>query len=392
MKSGSTAARAGAMLVLLLITGFSTGQERIVGGKDAPANYPWMAAIASRSGGSLYQRQFCGGTLISPNWVLTAAHCLEGEQYYGIQVVVGINNLDNSSGAVVRNVRGIYSHPHFRDVNGDLVSDIALLLLSSPVTSITPSSFALGSSAAPVGTVVRALGWGDTRRSIRYPKVLQMVDLSVSSIAQARVAYQTSILDTRHLAAYSPGKDTCGGDSGGPLFDADGSTVGGPLLVGVTSFGLDCASPGIPGIYTNVGTFSPWIRGFIGQPVTAPPRASLFSKGRLVPNGSRYYTVLNNTSYGAPVRGGQSTIRFFNLANAAGATPLSVTGARSSNGEFSIVSRPPYVFGGRSGQLWVRYRAPRNFRSGISRSVISFTSNDPAKPVYSFGVLAKYIP
>jgi len=265
---------------LLAVPPRSFGQARIVGGSKAPANtYRWIVALAESSGGSLYDRQFCGASLLSPNWVVTAAHCVENESASRLQVVVGLSDLADTSSAEIRGVRGIYIHPGFVEIQGDLFNDIALLLLDAPVTTITPVSYARSPSAAPVGTSVRALGWGDTMATPRYPKELRMVDLDIVSIAFANHAYGVNRYDNRHLAAMADGKDTCSGDSGGPLFDPDGD-LGAPLLVGLTSFGLDCAERGIPGIYANVGNFAPWIDSFLPITGGADPAMELRGNGR----------------------------------------------------------------------------------------------------------------
>lgn len=376
--------------VLLSVPSLTLGQARIVGGSKAPENtYRWIVALADSGSGSLYDRQFCGASLISEDWVLTAAHCVEGEVAARLQVVVGLTDLEDTSSAEIRGVRGIYIHPGYADVQGDLINDVALLLLDSPVTNIAPITYARSPFAAPAGTSVRAIGWGDTLANPRYPTELRMVDLDVVSIAFANRAYGVNRYDNRHLAAMGTGKDTCSGDSGGPLFDLDGDG-GDPLLVGVTSFGLDCAQRGIPGIYANVGNYATWIDAFLPYGSGSDPVAELRGNGQLIPSGSGSPLARNFTDFGRPVSAGRTRIRRFVISNGTGAIPLSISGIRFSNRAFTAASTPTYVFSGGSAVVTVRYRAPYSWRGGRSQSRMSILNNDPTKPYYVATLRARY--
>lgn len=370
-------------------TGKSQGTAKIVGGVKAPADtYRWIVALADTTGGSLFNRQFCGASLIDRDWVLTAAHCVEGEVPTGLQVVVGLTDLDDTANAEIRGVRGIFIHPGFVDRNGDLFSDIALLLLSTPVTTISPVAYAPSTASAIPGISVRALGWGDTQSTPRYPKELRMVDLDLVTLAAARAQYGQ--LDSRHLAARADGKDTCSGDSGGPLFDLDGAAGNNPLLLGLTSYGIDCARRNIPGIYTNVGYFAPWIDSFLAQPTTGDPEFSVRGRGFQIPAGTRSVSRRTGTHYGSPVRPGRSRVRRFLVSNGTAGVPLSINIVRSTGAAFRVSSVPNYLFRGGSGVLSVRFRAPVTYRRGVSRSQMRIVTNDPARPVFSFNLLAKF--
>lgn len=388
MKSTATT-----ILLSLLVLGaplYSSGQSKIVGGTKA-GSYPWMAAVANTTGGTLFERQFCGGSLIAPDWILTAAHCLEGEVAEGLQILVNFNNLNDSSGAVVRGVKGIYIHPSFRDVSGDLYNDVALILLDAPINTVTPINVATSPVAVTTGAAVRAIGWGDTKSSPRFPTELQEVDLSIASISSARQAYGVFNLDNRHLAAIANGKDTCGGDSGGPLFDVDGANGGtSPLLVGITSYGLGCAVRNVPGIYANVGNFFPWISAFLAQPTNVDAVVNLTGNGTPITNGSLGTSTINGTNFGRRVRAGRTVVRQFSISNAAGSLPLSLPITRTSGKAFNVRSSPPYLFGGTTGTITVSYRAPVSFRNGKSKTFLSVRTNDPTALSYGFRLEAKY--
>jgi trypsin len=386
----STAATILLSLLVLAAPLSSTGQAKIVGGTKA-GSYPWMAAVANTTGGSLFDRQFCGGSLIAPDWILTAAHCLDGEVAEGLQILVNFNDLEDSSGAVIRGVKGIYIHPSYRDVSGDLYNDVALILLDAPINSVTPIDVATSPVAVTTGAAVRAIGWGDTKSSPRFPTELQEVDLAIASITSARQAYGVSNLDSRHLAAIAGGKDTCGGDSGGPLFDLDGANGGAsPLLVGITSYGLGCAVRDIPGIYANVGNFFPWISAFLAQPTDVDAVVNLNGKGTPIANGSLGTSTIDGTNFGRRVRAGRTVVRQFSISNEAGSLPLSLPVTRTSGKAFNVRSSPPYLFGGATGTITVSYRAPISFRNGKSKTFLSVRTNDPTALSYGFRLEAKY--
>ena len=130
--------------------------------------YPWMAALIHRDYDPV-DGQFCGGSLIAPNWVLTAAHCLYDEEPENLEVVLGLLNLDEKPKERI-NVEEIIIHPKYDEDTSDF--DVALLRLAKasqqkPIEMI-PSGDPDG-IAAP-GTMATIIGWGALKRGGRHPE------------------------------------------------------------------------------------------------------------------------------------------------------------------------------------------------------------------------------
>jgi secreted trypsin-like serine protease len=250
----------------------------IVGGYiPQPSEWPWMAAIlhsdATTPGWSDYKRQFCGGTLIDPGWVLTAAHCVHRASggYIGpdeITVLLGRRNLTGHRGekiAVTEIVPAAFDPSTMRN-------DLALLRLGTAASEPSADLIGDGYTFAD-GDLATVMGWGALSEGGRYPKYLEAADLPLRSSAYCGAAYP-GVFDVATMICAGRnegGIDTCQGDSGGPLMVRDPG--GAWKLLGVTSFGDGCARPNRPGIYAWVGasTLRQWVLRAIGR---LPPPAS----------------------------------------------------------------------------------------------------------------------
>jgi transmembrane serine protease 9 len=235
---------------------------QIVGGSKAlPGEFPWQVALLDARVSNTFDAQYCGGALVAPTWVMTAAHCVydRGVQPPGsVDVLVGTTSL--TSGGKRVDVDRIVVHARYNERTSE--NDIALLHLAAAVAdpSVPLLSRARETELASAGTLATATGWGDTLvRGNRYPTDLMKVQLPIvtNRTCNDPRSYDGDVAAKMLCAGYAAGgRDTCQGDSGGPLVVPDGE--GGFALAGVTSWGARCAAPRKYGVYTRVARFAAW--------------------------------------------------------------------------------------------------------------------------------------
>jgi len=255
---------------------------RIVGGSETsisqvPATVALLHKFRVEIDGDLFQAQFCGGTVISARWVLTAAHCvidLQGGETAppeNILILTGSTSLENPVNQPIAVVR-IIAHPDYRRVEqGD---DIALLELEYDA-QIQPVAL----NNLPIGLNDEAFiaGWGavntqEDGRIQNYPKELRgaFVNMTPGTDCGGIFPDYLGFTDETSLCAGVPsgGRDSCQGDSGGPLYRVNSDDNSITSIAGITSWGISCGVATNPGVYTNVGAYTGWIAENTG--VSAP--------------------------------------------------------------------------------------------------------------------------
>lgn len=233
-------------------------QPKVIGGSDTPDDaYPWMVALVYTSENSVEAGHFCGGTLIHPYWVVTAAHCVEDLTADDLDVALGVNQLSDETEVQVIPVAEIVIHPNFRTEVLD--ADIALLRLEEPADArFTPLPVIEDEALDDPGATGRVLGWGDTGGFGVFPDQLQEADIPVVDLSVANPTFNNGLTGNMLPAGFFGGTpDTCQGDSGGPLVVADGD--GDWVLAGITSFGFGCGQAANYGVYTRVANFVTFI-------------------------------------------------------------------------------------------------------------------------------------
>lgn len=228
--------------------------EIVGGGPAGKGQNRWITSL--QRGG-----HFCGASLIADRWVVTAAHCVVGEKVKGLKVWVGGHDLRRKDQGETAKVKKIYIHPNYSEKTDR--NDIALIELKAPIGTNIPRAVVASSQTtnqnAKPGKIATVSGWGALSENGASPKVLHQVKLPIVSNSECNspAAYGGEVAGTQICAGLRQGgKDSCYGDSGGPLWV---TKQGKAHLVGVVSWGEGCAQPRKYGVYTRVANFKGWI-------------------------------------------------------------------------------------------------------------------------------------
>lgn len=227
-------------LIVGLVTAASDDRDikpSIVNGSPASDSaYPWMVALVRANESNNADAQFCGGVLIHPLWVLTAAHCVNDYQNDGFEILVGATDL--RFGGQRHQPAIVFLHPETDIKRIDRGSDLALIRLSEPIEDVTPIPLYRAVNALAPGTNVRSIGWGATEFDSdedTSSDVLREVDLVIQAITDLPENDPTKdyFIMTDDTA---PIRGTASGDSGGPLIV--NTPEQGWSVAGVVSFGV----------------------------------------------------------------------------------------------------------------------------------------------------------
>lgn len=260
--------------------------NRIIGGEYSDQNYPWMVSIQRGS-------HFCGGVLITQDWVLTAAHCLDDKSADELTLYIGLESLTYPSSGDIRKADWFILHPDYNDRL--YYSDLAIIKLDEP-SSKAPIHILNRSDTLDLkqNEQLRVLGWGVTD-SGASSNTLRQVDVSYQKDTVCNSSYPINSIAgywDRSLCAgeVSGGKDSCQGDSGGPILVKANDEW---ALAGLVSWGSGCAEAGLYGVYSEVSGMLDWIEArHKGMTLLGTEKIGFIGKGR---TKAQTITVLNSS-------------------------------------------------------------------------------------------------
>jgi len=276
-------------------------RTKIVGGKRAKGEaWPFLVELRLVSPNHSVGRHHCGGTIIAPDWVLTAGHCLldvsdpkypmqivrnsEGkyvhkETGYELQVVIGVDDLVNVAAENVLEVADVKIHDLYKGSPAETGHDIALIRLKSPWTGrLARLSLSQATDPAEDEQSLLVAGFGDTvetqqggqsfttREPLKFDSSSQtLLETTIPAVPllRCRQSYAKAAIGAGQICAgyEAGGYDSCQGDSGGPLVVKD--TRGCSFQVGLVSWGQGCARAKLYGVYTRISQEADWIRRYV---------------------------------------------------------------------------------------------------------------------------------
>ncbi|XP_015277967.1 PREDICTED: alpha- and beta-fibrinogenase OhS1-like [Gekko japonicus] len=244
------------ILVLLLDSTVSPYRDRIIGGCECPEDeHPWLVLLYNLT------LPYCAGVLIDLNWVVTAAHCCPKSSEI-VVIRLGEHNLSESSGneQMRTSAETIVFDPDV-DCANECENDIMLIKLNTAADRtayVAPLS--LATSPPSLGTSCTVMGWGAvTSPEETFPDVPHCVNITILESQSCKDEFPCVVPENILCAGVlEGGKDSCRGDSGGPLICED-------TLQGIVSLGGNpCGQPNLPGVYTKISQYASWIQENIG--------------------------------------------------------------------------------------------------------------------------------
>jgi secreted trypsin-like serine protease len=237
----------------------ATPAKAIVFGEDvlsASTQYPWVASVwFSGPNDDQYYNSICTGSLIAPDVVLTAAHCILNSGTYYVQM--GSDTLGGADGPTFYEVDAVWKNPRYG--RKKLINDVGLLKLTTPQTTVAPMQFATKKDTAAIKKTktFEILGWGQNQAGekatyLRYTKVSEQRQAARSFYTSKYFNENTMIAAGRYLKKEKVYTGACRGDSGGPLV---AKIRGVSKIVGITSYGGRSCNTKAPTVFSNVAYY-----------------------------------------------------------------------------------------------------------------------------------------
>jgi secreted trypsin-like serine protease len=222
---------------------------------DASSSYPWVASVWYASPSDDYYQHICTGSLITPEVVLTAAHCLSSSGTYLVQM--GSDTLDGSNDSTFYEIDAVWKNPRYSRKTA--INDVGLLKLTDPQTAVAPMPYATKADLAAIKKTksFEILGWGidqagEDATYLRYTKVSEQRQAARSWYTSKYFNENTMIAAGRYLKKEKIYTGACSGDSGGPLV----ATIRGvKKVVGITSYGGRSCNIKAPTVFSNVAYY-----------------------------------------------------------------------------------------------------------------------------------------
>ncbi|XP_048776085.2 fibrinolytic enzyme, isozyme C-like [Ostrea edulis] len=251
---------------LALTPEVADGLHRIVNGEEADVGeWPWQVSLQYRQFSFLQHSHICGGSLVKANWVLTAAHCVDGLTRSNLRIEAGIHKV--SENGVTKSITRIIMHPQYSSSSPGYPNDIALLELESPFSVYGNIQLATlptdKNEDFTYNTDCYITGWGRTSGGGSVSDTLmeaKMTNIQNTECGNYWSGVSGASVSDSHICPYEPNKSACNGDSGGPYVC---NKNGGYMLAGVTSWGISTCDGSYPSVYTRVSKYLDWMANYI---------------------------------------------------------------------------------------------------------------------------------